>query len=88
MTFELAADHGTQLGIQGGQHLWQPFDLGDAGAADGECLGHLNTDAPGADDGCAVGSPLGESCHHSVCVVDRAQRVHPVTGAECGVAGE
>ena len=48
--FELGPEQGAELGVHRRKHLGQCLDLGDAQAAHGQRLGHLQPDVARADD--------------------------------------
>ena len=73
---------GAQLGVDGGQHLGQLFHLGDLQAADGQGVGHLQADVPGADDDRGAGRGLLQGLHDGEGVAHRVQQVHPIGGAQ------
>ena len=50
VAFQLGADEGAELRVDGGQYLGELLDLGDGQAAGGQGLGHLQADVAGADD--------------------------------------
>jgi hypothetical protein len=68
--------------VDGGQHLGQLFHLGDLQAADGQGVGHLQADVPGADDDRAGRRGLFQGAHDGEGVAHRVQQVHPVAGPE------
>ena len=66
--------------VDGGQHLGQLLDLGDLEPADGQRVGHLQADVPGADDDRAGRGGLLQGAHDGEGVAHRVQQVHAVTG--------
>ena len=71
-----------ELGVDGGQDLGQLFHLGDGQPADGQGVGHLQADVPGADDDRAGRGGLLQGRHDGERVAHRVQQVHPVARAQ------
>ena len=88
MAGEFGMHEGAELRVDGGQHFAELFHLGDAQAADGQCVGHFQADVPGADDDRAGRGGLLEGAHDGEGVAHRVQQVHPVGGAEGIRAGQ
>ena len=75
-------DQRAQFLIDGGQHLAELFHLGDRQSADGQGIGHLKPDVPGADDDRAGRCGLLQGPHDGEGVTHRVQQVHAVAGAQ------
>ena len=82
MVFQLGADEGAELRVDGGQHLGELLGLGDGQAPGGQGLGHLQADVPGADDHRRLRVGFLQGAHDGERVVHRVQQVHPVRRAE------
>ena len=79
---QFGVDQRAQLRVDGGQHLGQLLHLGHLEPADGQRVGHLQADVPGADDDRAGRRGLLQGPHDGEGVAHRVQQVHPVAGAE------
>ena len=82
------ADQGTELDVDGGQHLREHLDLRYPNPPSRQALGHLQADVPGTDDqgGCRLqrveGAGEGERVAH------RVQQVQAVVQAKPFEAGD
>ena len=79
--FQLGADQGAELAVDGGQHLGELLELGHPQSPGGQRVGHLQADVARADDDRAAGRGVLQGAHDGEGVVHRVQKVHPVGGA-------
>ena len=86
--FQLGADQGAELAVDGGQHLGELLELGHPQSPGGQRVGHLQADVARADDDRAAGRGVLQGAHDGEGVVHRVQQVHPVAGPECVQAGD
>ena len=85
---QFGVDQRAELRVHGGQHLGQLLHLGNLKPADGQGIGHLQADVPGADDDRGAGRGLLQGLHDGEGVAHRVQQVHPIGGAQGARPGQ